>query len=376
MYEAFKALRKIEAQAKRDYDRALIDYECELEHEATKPIKPTWRRYRTNDATIEKQSELLAVNPRGILVERDELTGLLSTWDRPDRQADRSFYLEAWNGYGSHTVDRINRGTVHVDKLCISIFGGIQPEKLIRYFYQINGNPNDGSIQRFQVLVYPDYPTNWKIIDREPNQTAANRVFEIIQKLIETDFIKLGASTDEYESTPYFHFDDESQALFYEWWEELHNQKLTADESPIIIEHFAKYRSLVPSLALIFHLIEIASGSEPGSITVSSLRRALAYTEYLESHARRIYSLSSGQAFDHASELAKKIKQGKLSNQFTLRDVYRKNWHLLATKGDVQSACDELQEMDWLRSHVTEGGYQQRSKMIYTINPKVGHCNG
>ena len=63
MYEAFKALRKIEGQAKRDYDKALIDYECELEHEATKPIKPTWRRYRTNDATIEKCSELSYLLP-------------------------------------------------------------------------------------------------------------------------------------------------------------------------------------------------------------------------------------------------------------------------------------------------------------------------
>ncbi len=376
MHQAFKPLRKIEAQAKRDYDQALSNYEYEVEHEATKPIKPTWRRYRTNDATIEKCSELLAVNPRGILVERDELTGLLSTWDRTGREADRSFYLEAWNGYGFHTVDRINRGMVHVDKLCLSIFGGTQPEKLASYFYQTNGNQNDGLFQRLQLAVYPDHPTDWKVVDRQPNYAAANRVFEIIQKLIETDFIELGASTDEYEPTPYFHFDDESQQLFYEWWEELQNHKLIADESPIIIEHFAKYRSLVPSLALIFHLIEIASGNEPGSITVSSLRRALAYTEYLESHARRIYSLGSGQAFNHASELAKKIKQGKLSNQFTLRDVYRKNWHLLATKVDVQSACDELQEMDWLQCHVIERSYRQPSKTVYMINPKVGHCNG
>ena len=175
MYQAFKPLRKIEGQAKRDYDKALIDYECELEHEATKPIKPTWRRYRTNDSTIEKCSELLAANPRGILVERDELVGMLSNWEKVGREPDRAFYLEAWNGYSPHTVDRINRGTVHVDKLCLSIFGGIQPEKLASYFYQTNKRQNDGLFQRLQLAVYPDHPTDWKVVDRQPNYAAANR---------------------------------------------------------------------------------------------------------------------------------------------------------------------------------------------------------
>jgi hypothetical protein len=46
------------------------------------PDPPIWRRYKTNDATIEKISELLAVNPRGLLIFRDELIGLLTSWDK------------------------------------------------------------------------------------------------------------------------------------------------------------------------------------------------------------------------------------------------------------------------------------------------------
>ena len=70
------------------------------------PEIPTRRRYLTNDATIEKIAELLNENPRGILHFRDELTGLLVSWEREDRQSDRAFYLEAWNGYGSYTTDK------------------------------------------------------------------------------------------------------------------------------------------------------------------------------------------------------------------------------------------------------------------------------
>jgi hypothetical protein len=60
------------------------------------PVAPTLRRFKTNDSTIEKLGELLRENPAGILVSRDELVGLIATWDREGREGDRTFFLEAW----------------------------------------------------------------------------------------------------------------------------------------------------------------------------------------------------------------------------------------------------------------------------------------
>jgi hypothetical protein len=125
--------------------------------QSKEPAKPIWKRYKTNDATIEKLSELLAQNPRGLLLYRDELVGLLSGWDREGREGDRAYFLEAWNGYGSLTTDRISRGTVHTENVCLSIFGNIQPAKLAHYLDRtIRGMDNDGLLQRFQLLIYPD----------------------------------------------------------------------------------------------------------------------------------------------------------------------------------------------------------------------------
>jgi hypothetical protein len=42
-------------------------------------------------------------------------------------QSQRAFYLEAWSGDSGFTIDRIGRGTIHVEDCCISLFGGIQP---------------------------------------------------------------------------------------------------------------------------------------------------------------------------------------------------------------------------------------------------------
>jgi len=150
-----------------------------------KPDEPVWKRYKTNDATIEKMAVLLSENPRGILLIRDELVGLLASWDREDKQQDRAFFLEAWNGYGNYTSDRIGRGTTYTENMCVSIFGGIQPAKLLKYLHQAtNGYQNDGLIQRLQLLVYPDEPKQWKLVDRFPNHVAKDRFIRSYQKWI------------------------------------------------------------------------------------------------------------------------------------------------------------------------------------------------
>jgi hypothetical protein len=255
------------------------------------PAAPNWKRYKTNDATIEKLGELLSNNPRGMLVYRDELIGLLSGWDREGREGDRAFFLEAWNGTGSHETDRIGRGSVRIENACVSILGGIQPSKLLAYLYgATSGTDNDGLIQRFQLLVYPDEPKVSAIVDRCPNVTAKNRAFDVIKKLAGMDFTEHGAIRPEDGSIPFFRLSDSAQSLFYEWFDEL-SRKLRADDEPIITEHLGKFRKLVPSLALIFHLIDIADGAEFGPVGELNLKRAMAWCEYLETHARRIYAM-------------------------------------------------------------------------------------
>jgi hypothetical protein len=80
-----------------------------LSAEAGTDERPTLRRYRTNDTTVEKAGELLRDNPFGLLIMRDELAGLLASWEKEGREGDRAFYLEAWNGNSSFETDRIGR---------------------------------------------------------------------------------------------------------------------------------------------------------------------------------------------------------------------------------------------------------------------------
>ena len=59
---------------------------------------PTRRRYVVTNTTIEAMGVVLASNPGGVLLHRDELVGFFRSMDREGRQENRSFYLEAWAG--------------------------------------------------------------------------------------------------------------------------------------------------------------------------------------------------------------------------------------------------------------------------------------
>lgn len=399
--EIMKPLVRMELEARDEYDEAMMMHGAEFEaykaeRESIKadmlktakgkgtrnmdvlkaefmgtqePEAPTRRRFKTNDSTIEKLGELLNENPRGILVFRDELVGLLSNWDREDRQVDRAFYLEGWNGNQGHTVDRIGRGTIDVTNTCISILGGIQPAKLQAYLMQSTGNlTNDGMMQRFQLLIYPDEPGNWQLVDEWPAKEAKNRAHEIIKAMANMDFIGAGATNGT--ARPYFNFSEQGQAVFNEWLTEL-EAKIRQETNPLISEHLAKYRSLMPSIALVLHLVDAAGDGWPGPVSDEAATKAAAWCEYFETHARRIYGLLGDKGSRAAAELGARIKAGKVEDGFTIRDIYnRKQWHLLDTKELVLEACQELVEAGWLRRDdiASTGG---RPKEVYHINPKV-----
>ena len=364
------AIRKKMAESVKSGSTTIEDLKAKFSS-ITEPAAPVWKRYRTNDATIEKLSELLNENSRGILVCRDELTALLNSWEKSGHEQDRAFYLEGWNGHGDFYVDRIGRGTIHTPNMCLSIFGGIQPAKLQQYLYA-NRVANDGMFQRFQMLVCPDEPASWELIDKEPDRGAKNRAFDIVKTLAEMDFTKHGAVLDDGDKIPYFRFAEDAQAVFYDWLTQLETEKIRGQDEAMLVEHFAKYRKLMPALSLIFHLIDVANKTASGPVTAQATKLAAAWCDYLEEHARRIYGLVQSTPMQAAASLARRVARGEVKeNTFTARDIYRNQWAQLTDKDVVQAACDILVDKNWLREDETPAAYQQRGKIEYTINPKT-----
>ncbi len=339
------------------------------------PQEPCERRYIVNDSTVEKYGELLNQNPNGLLIFRDELTGWLRSLDDERRANDRAFFLEAWNGDKPYVYDRIVRGTLKIEVTTTSVLGGIQPRPLETYLRGAlgYGEGDDGLMQRFQMLVYPDIPPDWRNVDRWPETAAKNRAFEIFKRLSEINPFDIGAQRDIDGWRPYLQFTPAGQELFDEWRTEL-NRALRAGEfeHPALEAHFAKYNSLMPSLALTFHLIDMADGKDAGPVSLGAAELAAAWCEFLGEHAQRVYGLGFGAAAIHAKTLAKHIRQRDLSNPFTSRDVYIKCWSGLSSPKEVEEPLALLESLNWLRSvDIQTGG---RPTVHYYINPRIAEA--
>jgi putative DNA primase/helicase len=333
---------------------------------ADKVKAPTRRRYITSDPTVEKVGELLATNGNGITIFRDELTGFLRSLDREGNESARAFHLEAWNGSGPFTYDRIGRGTIEIEAACESVFGGIQPGPLQTYLAgALRGtSDDDGLIQRFQVLVWPDVSSDWTNVDQWPDTAARKRAVAVFEWAAHIDAEAIGAEVDEDGGIPYLRFDDEAQDLFDEWRAKLEHQ-VRSQQDPLAIEaHLSKYRSLVPSIALLCHLADKALGR----VSITAVHKAIAWARYLESHARRMFGsvLSNGV---EARAIAKRIQDGDLEDGFCLRDVYRPGWTSLPDYFAASRGVDLLMRLGWLAEQevVTAG----RPSTIYSVNPQI-----
>lgn len=348
---------KIRAALKNGEDAAQFAQEA-LESEQSEPIR---RRFLVNDPTVEKLGELLNQNSNGLLLFRDELTGFLRTLDKEGHENARSFYLESWNGDSRYTYDRIGRGTIEIEHACLSILGGIQPGPLLDYMRSI---PDDGLMQRFQLLVWPDIIGDWHDVDRWPNSDAKNAAYAVFERLANLDTSTIEATQDD-GAIPYLRFADDAQDLFSEWRSEL-EKRLRQDDLPLALEaHLAKYRSLIPTLGLLIHLAE----GKPGPVDLYALERACAWGEYLESHAKRIYAPMIAPDRIGARALAKRLLAGDLSDRFTLRDVYNRDWSNLNNRDAAHKAAMTLLDLDWLSEEIEQTGGRPRT--WYVVNPRI-----
>jgi len=398
--EAQRHLNRLEAEAREDYQNAAAAFESDKEfmkikrtaiNEAIKKAvkknddaaiesqratlaelhgdEPIRRRYQTQDGTTEKIGELLNQNPRGLLVNRDELIGWFRSLDRDGREGDRAFYLEAWNGNRGYTYDRIGRGTLDISALCVSIFGTITPGPLSNYVYQANrgGNGDDGLLQRFQIFVWPDAPTEWKNIDRFPDTAEKNRAWDIFKTL--SGNIP-GAVKEEGADIPCLRFSPGGQEVFNEWRTNLES-RLRGDHSlhPAMESHLTKYRKLMPSLALIFHLVAVADDTAPGPVSETAALMAAAWCDYLESHAGRIYGAATMPGMESAREIIKHIRRGVIQDRCNPKDIYRNHWSRLGTPEEVKAGLEILQEYEWLTvKKLNTGG---RPSEIIMLNPHI-----
>ncbi len=366
--QAYDAALELEGEEERAWRS---QYQTAAKRNNERPVKPisslvapVLRRLLTSDATFESLHCILSENPAGLFVLRDELTGWLAGLERQGREQERAFYLESWNGDAAFTIDRIGRGSVHVPHACVSLFGGIQPARLRSYLADAlrDGPSNDGLMQRFQLLVWPDSLAGWDYSDRKPDRDALEHAAKVIRRI----------ATMDAENPLRLRFDDPAQTLFEQWLTDLERRRIREnDPSPALQAHLSKYRSLMPSLALLFALADGRFDCVP----LLEARLACDCCDYLETHARRVYASQGLSGHLAAIALSKRLAKGwkREEGVFTVRDLYRNGWYMLDSPDAARRALLVLTEHGWVREELdgSDNGPGRPSE-TYLINPKVG----
>src|ERR1039458_5296511 len=365
--EALHPLRRLEAKAREEYEDIHANYETQVElaklrREAAKdkaratlkkpggevsadalqveqPDEPIQRRYTAHQSSVQALGELLRQNPNGLMVERDELAALLSFLSQEEQAEARGFYLTGADGIAGYNFDTIGRGlNLRVPAVCLSIIGTSQPGKIGRYLRQAQagGEGDDGMMQRFGLMVWPDSSREWINVDRWPDSEARVRASTVFEQLESLTAESVGAEKDD--DCSYLRFAPDAIEAFTEWRTGLETRLRSGEMHPALESHFSKYRKAVPALALIVHLAEGGAGP----VTLKATLRALAWADYLESHALRCYGATVAGEIAASRRILARICKGELVDGFKAREIDRAGWSELTDRETVRAALGML----------------------------------
>jgi hypothetical protein len=334
---------------------------------------PPHRRFICNDASPESLHAILSrpENATGALLFADELSGLIARMSDPERGAAlRSFMLSGWNGYQPAVVDRIGRGeNLRVDRCCVSVLGGIQPGKLAPLVDAAvkESTLDDGWLQRFSLLVYPDAPEDFRCIDRVPDAVAYARVMSIFERVEATQGLDwAGAEHDEHRGIWFIRFEPLAAALFMEWMESETRALRAGDLGAAVESHFIKYRKAVCALALLFHIVQ---EHDHPSVSMQCLQRALLWVPYLKSHALRVYGSRQSETAKTAHRILDRLRKNDLAVPFTIHQLKRPCWSGLTDGKTIKAALTMLVDHDWLSEIETDTGGRPRTD--YHAHPQI-----
>jgi putative DNA primase/helicase len=239
------------------------------------------------------------------------------------------------------------------------MLGTLTPGRLRSYLVDaLKDSPgNDGLVQRFQALVWPDSPPGWQYVDRLPIEPRMAEVFRRLTAL----------GSDE---PLIYKFDSRAQGYFQEWLGRLEDRIRRDDLHPALISHLAKMRKTMPTLCL---LLTLADGQD-SPVDLAHTEMSGEWCGYFESHARRIYSCVVSPQLKAAADLADKLRKGVIGKDgsVTKRDIYRNQWTGLDTPDNVGDALKVLEDAGWVRTANDEvGPYGGRPVDRWWVNPKI-----
>lgn len=333
------------------------------------PKEPKPRRILCSDFTVEALSEILSGETKKLLVNVDELATFLGMFDRyaggGKMNSSRGNMLSAYEG-GQHVVDRIGRGSLHIDNWSISLVGGMQPDRMRGAVGEL---ASDGLLQRMTMIRVPTLCAGSDDDDRARDIPTIEAYRALIDRLA-----RLSPHTLPDGGHPDIrgHIDDR---------EEIHRirravfavaERVEIDPTlpPGLRQAASKWRGTLARIAAVFHCVNVAEAEPydrhrlmPETLAMAArfmIRVVIPSTVnfYLEGHDDAESPMSS------ARWVAEHILAHKLDH-ISRRDIGRASLGLRGKADRIDMCMDVLCDVGWCRPNAIS------PQPAWLVNPAV-----
>ena len=308
--KAVAPLRNYQSEAFSIHDEAMLQFERDCEQwecnnpkprrnavtttiPEPKPIEPTVKRVTVSDTTMEALAGTLSVNPRGLLVDRDEAAGHFQAQNQYKISGgdDASKWLELFRG-NPIIIDRKTSGTIHIKKPFVSFCGTIQPA----IFKQTMSNQkrDNGTMARY-LIAFPESP---------PKRWATTRTHSLVTESYEqliNGLLSLEQQMDDFghPSPTVLPLSNTARDLYGKWYD-LHNIEMES-QSEHLRATWSKLEAYAPRLALLFCLVKAQerAGQEPDEVDYESMQSAIVVVDWFKVESVRLDALVDSDSETH-----------------------------------------------------------------------------
>ena len=283
---AIAPLVKIQKEHVSEFGRDFADWNASKKEDKTSP--PLRKQILVDDTTIEGLKAVLADNPRGVLLAKEELRGWFSSFTRyrgNRASSDISDWLPMHRG--SHMISNRVTGDkrfLFVPRAFVSITGGIQPRILALAMTQEFLDAGLGA--RMLMAMPPRRPKVWTDLEVHPDTKAR---YETLLRALS----RITSPKDESgQSTPHtLHLSREAKAVWVAFYNEFGQVQWTADEE--LAGAYAKLEAFALRFALLHHVVGHQGGQETDlrPIGEHSMRMGVLLCRWFISEVHRIYSM-------------------------------------------------------------------------------------
>jgi hypothetical protein len=325
--------KDIEAHQERiiEYEKSLATYERDLQQwkrdknslkgkPPEKPEEPICKRLLVSDSTIEAIAERLNDNPRGLLVNRDELSGWLGSFDqyRSGKGSDASHWLSCYNA-NVLLIDRKTtaRKTIYVPRAGVSITGGIQPSILGRMLGKTHFE--NGLAARFALGMPPKRNKRWT--DAEIGDDACEALDFTYDSLLRLEFEHDRDGKSFPRDLP---LSADGKEAYIEFFNAHGREQAELDSELAAL--WAKLEETALRIALIVHLVR-CSFDDPtlasqDAVDGQSIQTGIVIAQWFGQEGRRIYDVltESDEQRDNR-QLIERIQ--RLGGEASVREICR-----------------------------------------------------